>query len=104
MPLLTPGSRSPPICEFIPREHNTGRSSVGNPSMKARNRLQSLDRSRRLMKKSPSVLDPAFRYRPSFATDLRKTIERARREQQSRERQHEAREVTDANVLPTKAA
>jgi hypothetical protein len=26
------------------------------------------------------VLDPSFRYRPSFATDLRRTFARARRE------------------------
>jgi hypothetical protein len=27
------------------------------------------------------ILDSAFQYRPSFATDVRKTFERARREQ-----------------------
>jgi hypothetical protein len=27
------------------------------------------------------ILDPAFRYRPSFATDVRETFERIRREQ-----------------------
>lgn len=27
-----------------------------------------------------SILDPAFRYRPSHATDLRETFERVRRE------------------------
>ena len=33
------------------------------------------------------ILDPAFRYVPSFETDVRKTFERARREQQeARER------------------
>ena len=35
------------------------------------------------MKKSHSILDPMFRYRPSFATDLRKTFERVRRELQA---------------------
>lgn len=30
------------------------------------------------------ILDPSFRYRPSFATDLRKTFERVRRERQAR--------------------
>ena len=29
------------------------------------------------------ILDPSFRYRPSFATDLRKTFERVRRELQA---------------------
>lgn len=33
-----------------------------------------------------SILDPAFRYRPSHATDLRETFERIRRElRQARE-------------------
>ena len=39
------------------------------------------------MKKNHSILDPMFRYRPSFATDLRKTFERIRREQQPHKRQ-----------------
>ena len=32
------------------------------------------------MKPTKSILDPAFHYRPSHATDLRETFERARRE------------------------
>ena len=31
-------------------------------------------------KPAKSILDPAFRYRPSHATDVRETFERARRE------------------------
>jgi hypothetical protein len=31
------------------------------------------------------LLDPAFRYTPSYSTDLRKTFERIRREQQADE-------------------
>jgi hypothetical protein len=42
------------------------------------------------MTKPRSILDRSFRYRPSFATDVRKTFERIRRERQ------EARE----KVLP----
>lgn len=30
------------------------------------------------MKRAKSILDPAFRYRPSHATDIRKTFERVR--------------------------
>ena len=30
-----------------------------------------------------SILDPSFRYVPSHATDIRKTFERIRREQQA---------------------
>ena len=30
------------------------------------------------------IFDPTFRYSPSFATDVRKTFDRVRREQQSR--------------------
>jgi len=32
------------------------------------------------MKPAKSVLDPTFRYRPSHATDIRKTFERVRQE------------------------
>ena len=32
------------------------------------------------MKPAKSILDPAFRYRPSHATDVRKTFERIRQE------------------------
>jgi hypothetical protein len=34
------------------------------------------------MSKPRSILDRSFRYRPSFATDVRKTFERIRRERQ----------------------
>jgi len=33
------------------------------------------------MRPAKSILDPAFRYRPSHATDIRKTFERIRQEQ-----------------------
>jgi len=42
------------------------------------------------MSKPRGILDRSFRYRPSFATDIRRTFERIRRERQ------EARE----KVLP----
>ncbi|MDQ5849718.1 MAG: hypothetical protein M3544_12240 [Pseudomonadota bacterium] len=32
------------------------------------------------------ILDASFRYRPSFDTDVRKTFEKARKQQHSRER------------------
>ena len=32
------------------------------------------------------ILDSDFQYRPSFATDVRKTFEKIRRQQQARER------------------
>ena len=32
------------------------------------------------MKPAKSILDPAFRYRPSHATDIRKTFERVRQQ------------------------
>ena len=34
------------------------------------------------------ILDSDFRYRPSFDTDVRKTFEKIRRQQQVREREH----------------
>lgn len=33
------------------------------------------------------ILDSSFRYRPSFDTDVRKTFEKIRRQQQTREQQ-----------------
>jgi hypothetical protein len=33
------------------------------------------------------ILDSAFHYRPSFDTDVRKTFEKVRRQQQARERE-----------------
>lgn len=33
-----------------------------------------------------NILDSSFRYRPSFATDVRKTFEKIRRQQRERDR------------------
>ena len=38
------------------------------------------------------ILDSEFRYRPSFDTDVRKTFEKVRRQQQVREREQTAAE------------
>jgi hypothetical protein len=38
------------------------------------------------------ILDSDFRYRPSFDTDVRKTFEKARRQQQTKEREQSATE------------
>ena len=38
------------------------------------------DTNTRPTKPAKSILDPAFRYRPSHATNVRETFERARRE------------------------
>jgi hypothetical protein len=38
------------------------------------------------------ILDSDFRYRPSFDTDVRKTFEKARRQQQTKEREQSAAE------------
>lgn len=46
------------------------------------------------------ILDSEFRYRPSFDTDVRKTFEKARRQQQAREReQTEAEPEVKVKVL-----
>lgn len=46
------------------------------------------------------ILDSDFRYRPSFDTDVRKTFEKARRQQQAREReQTEAEPEIKVKVL-----
>jgi hypothetical protein len=45
------------------------------------------------LKPARSILDPAFRYRPSHATDIRKTFERIRQELE---------QVRAAKVVPLK--
>lgn len=46
------------------------------------------------------ILDSDFRYRPSFDTDVRKTFEKVRRQQQVREREHtHAEPETKVKVL-----
>jgi hypothetical protein len=43
------------------------------------------------------ILDSSFRYKPSFDTDVRKTFEKARRQQQDRERE-QAKADADAKA------
>ena len=45
------------------------------------------------------ILDSEFRYRPSFDTDVRKTFEKARRQQQGREREPQAASDIKVKVL-----
>jgi hypothetical protein len=40
-----------------------------------------------------SVFDPSFKYTPSFQTDVRKTFERIRREQQAQNTQEQHAQV-----------
>ena len=43
------------------------------------------------------ILDSSFRYKPSFDTDVRKTFDKARRQQQDRERE-QAKADANANA------
>jgi hypothetical protein len=43
------------------------------------------------------ILDSSFRYKPSFDTDVRKTFEKVRRQQQSQERDN-AKTESDAKA------
>ena len=43
------------------------------------------------------ILDSSFRYKPSFDTDVRKTFERVRRQQQAQAREH-AKPSSDVSV------
>ena len=45
-----------------------------------------------------SVLDPKFKYRNALSTDVRKTFERARREQQL-ERERRAEQQANAKIV-----
>ena len=44
------------------------------------------------------ILDSSFRYKPSFDTDVRKTFERIRRQQQTKDRDDQARADNDAKA------
>ena len=44
------------------------------------------------------ILDSDFRYRPSFDTDVRKTFEKVRRQQQMRDRETPAKIEPDLKV------
>ncbi len=44
------------------------------------------------------ILDSSFRYRPSFDTDVRKTFERVRRQQEPKPKPKEASKVSDVRV------
>lgn len=52
----------------------------------------------------PRIFDPAFRYRPSFATDVRETFEKARRELQLKPSQPPRRAATMAATQAAGAA
>jgi hypothetical protein len=43
-----------------------------------------------------SILDSSFRYTPSFATDVRKTFERIRREQQAQSQEERLAQISPA--------
>jgi hypothetical protein len=44
------------------------------------------------------ILDQSFRYKPSFDTDLRKTFERVRRQQQEKARAEASKQNTEVRV------
>jgi hypothetical protein len=50
------------------------------------------------------ILDPAFRYRPSYDTDVRATFERARREQEPPQDQAKDEQRESASRLVRAAA
>ena len=44
------------------------------------------------------ILDSSFRYKPSFDTDVRKTFERARKQQQAQAREQQAKANPEVRV------
>jgi hypothetical protein len=44
------------------------------------------------------ILDSEFRYRPSFDTDVRKTFEKVRRQQQVKDREQQPAELSEPKV------
>ena len=44
------------------------------------------------------ILDSSFRYKPSFDTDVRKTFEKVRRQQQVRDREQPRAAVVETKV------
>jgi hypothetical protein len=55
------------------------------------------------MKRGKTILDPAFRYRPSHDTDIRKTFERVREELRQTSSNRSASEAADKIVQLKKA-
>jgi hypothetical protein len=55
------------------------------------------------MKPAKSILNPAFRYRPSHATDIRKTFERVRGELEQARSNRPAAEPADRVIQLKKA-
>ena len=49
-----------------------------------------------------SILDPSFRYTPSSETDVRKTFERIRREQQAQIQEEQVKAVRDTDESASK--
>jgi hypothetical protein len=49
------------------------------------------------------ILDSSFQYKPSFATDLRKTFERVRKQQRTEQRGH-TKMATEIKVVALKKA
>jgi hypothetical protein len=47
-----------------------------------------------------SILDPSFRYTPSSETDVRKTFERIRREQQAQIQEEQVTQIRRYRALP----
>ena len=50
------------------------------------------------------ILDPEFRYRPSYATNVRETFERARREAEQKQSETEERGETPLRLVKTARA
>ena len=50
------------------------------------------------------ILDASFQYKPSFATDLRKTFERVRKQQRSDHRSTQVKAVSEIKVVALKKA
>jgi hypothetical protein len=55
------------------------------------------------MKRAKSILDPAFRYRPSHDTDIRRTFERVRQELEQTRSNRPAADPADRVVQLKKA-
>ena len=62
--------------------------------------MEGVTRNVRALPKVKWIFDPSFHYNPSYATDVRKTFERIRREMQSQDRDAApSRKATGEKVL-----
>ena len=61
--------------------------------------MEGVTRNARALPAVKWIFDPSFHYHPSYATDVRKTFERIRREMQALREPLPSRKITEEKIL-----